>query len=217
MSLSFRISLLSIALLAGCQIVVADECPGAPYVSRSDSLQMELYKCVGIEAVLMDQFPTYIFEPQIDVSDREGAASILVLNRSNNLAGDPTSVDVFVYELDSAQLLLRANSSSYAEIDDRNHDGIDEVLLYGQIIHFDSLVLSSIGFPVIVELTAPISIGALPNYESIREDLGYLATEWMETLTHACTFGGDLDPICGAAKDIEKLRLMIKYLESMSD
>ena len=217
MSLRLKTSILSIALLAGCQIVVADECPGAPYVSRTDSHQMELYKCVGVEAVLMDQFPTYIFEPQIDVSDREGAASILVLNRSNNLAGDPTSVDVLVYELDSARLLLRANSSSYAEIYDRNHDGIDEVLLYGQIIQFDSLVLSSIGFPVIVELTVPISIGALPKYESIREDLERLATEWMETLTQACTFDGEFDPICGAATDIKKLRLMIEYLESMGD
>jgi hypothetical protein len=199
-------------VLFGCQSQTdGSRCDSKPFVQYSRDF-VEIFVCIKDEKKRIDKFSApgegvYLIEVP-----RGNRPSLLVANSVSNLAANSRSVTVLIYDMGSGEPIFHGMSKSSVAPNDANSDGVVELILYEDIVDFDSLLLSNIGWPTIVELSDPISIGAFEDYESLRMQLLKTATEAKTKFAAACVFEGERDPLCGAAKDLEKLELFIDVL-----
>ncbi len=143
---------------------------------------------------------------------RQRSTRLLVVNEVKDLSADSASVVVRVYDAVSGTELLRAYSKNSATASDINDDGVLELILYEDILDFDSLLLALTGWPTIIELRDPISIGVLSGYPSLRTRLIHESLKVKAMLEAACVVDGIIDPMCGATSDIQRLGLFIDVL-----
>jgi len=143
---------------------------------------------------------------------RRRSTRLLVVNEVKDLSADSASVVVRVYDAASGTELLRAYSMNSATVNDINSDGVLELILYENVLGFDSLLLAMTGWPTIIELSDPISIGVLSGYPSLRTRLIQESVKVKAMLEAACIDGGMIDPMCGATNDIQRLGLFIDVL-----
>jgi len=193
----------------------ADEtrCPSEPFGFYADGYY-ELFACVNGLEKLIDKF----LEPPYGVNafevERRKASSVIVVNVVGNLGADSQSVSITIYDKESGDQLLSAHSKESVAAGDINADGITELVLYENILAFSSLLLSDIGWPTIVELGDPISIGIIEDYDALRARLLRSSIEAKSVLEEVCIFDGVHNPLCGAAGDIKALKLFIDILSA---
>jgi len=186
-------------------------CPGEPFEVYIDSY-IELFVCSNGQERIVDRF----FEPPLGINafevKRPSSSTLVVVNVPGNLAADTKSGTVLVYDANSSEQLLKGYSKISANASDMNSDGIIELVLFENFLAFNSLLLSDVGWPTIIELGDPITIGTIEDYDSLRKRLLHSSIEAKRTFEEACIFDGAHDPLCGAVPDIKALDLFINIL-----
>ena len=198
-------------LLGGTSFADKSKCPGEPYYLHSGDY-IEIFFCDKDQSKLLEKIERPGAAPTIFEVPITSGSTIIVLNNVMNLVADTKSVKVTLYDTRSGKKVLGGYSKNVAFPSDVNSDGVPEIILFEDIFKFDSLLLSRTGWPTIVELGDPITLGTIDDYENVRSQLLKTSIETRRRLEEACVFDGLRDPMCAAIPDIERLGLFIDLL-----
>jgi hypothetical protein len=207
------VPILCVFILLASTATKAEEthCPGEPFEVRIDNY-VELFVCSNGRERMIDRF----FEPPYRIVafevKRPSASTLVVVNLPRTLSSDTKSGTVLVYDANSGEQLLKGYSKFPASAADMNSDGIIEIVLFEDFLAFNTLVLSDVGWPTIIELGDPITIGTIEDYDSLRERLLQSAIEAKKMLKEVCILDGVYNPLCGAGQDITAVDLFIDIL-----
>ncbi len=186
-------------------------CPGNPFATYSGDI-VEIYVCSNGEERLIDR----LAQPREGVNlfevERPDSSKLLIVSSSRNLRADTQSVTVTIYNIDSGEKIFRGYSKFNVSASDMNSDGIIELVLYEDFLEFDSLLLSDVGWPTIVELRDPIFIGTIEDYDSLRSRLLLTSRQTKIAFEQFCTNEEIEEAICIPPPDIKKLELFIAVL-----
>lgn len=185
----------------GCSDTSGAPCSAPSSINRlGDSFNVEV--CVDSVRATLVSIPDSGATISILIDNHADLVAVIVLR---DLDGNPKSVESTLYDRSTQNGLFSIRSTNIPTLTDYNGDNVQELIFYGQTVEFQSLALTDIGVPTIVELHPVPKLGHLSDYPDLRLSLIEAAAKHAETLTDACTFDGEFDSNCAAVTDIENL------------
>ena len=201
------------ALLPMTSCAQVASCPSEPRTAHFED-RVDIYVCSNNDWKFIHSIDHGEPGVGLETIERSDASSLLLVNDARDLAATPHSIKIMIFDIESGDQIFDAFATTSAETGDRNSDGIVEIVLYENILDFDFRLLAGIGWPTIVELSDPISLNTIDDYDSIRAQLLQSSKEWQQKLEFGCVNDGKIDPRCSLKDDIEKLGLFIDILST---